>query len=145
MLGPAIYGHLYPDWQTQQRAVVEQAFAEEARTLVLVAETDGAAAGFVAYLLNDEDRTGEVWLLAVHPDQQRRGIGTALNNAALAKMREGGMVLAVVGTGGDEGHAPARRAYEKVGYTALPLVRYYQHLSAVVDEAADTPTGGQAR
>ena len=38
------------------------------------------------------------------------------------------MKLAVVGTGGDEGHAPARRSYEKAGYTGLPLVRYYQEL-----------------
>jgi hypothetical protein len=38
------------------------------------------------------------------------------------------MRLAVVGTGGDSGHAPARRTYEKAGYTGLPLVRYYKHL-----------------
>ena len=123
--------------------MVEKAFAEEASTIVLVAEADGTIVGFVAYLLNDADRTGEVWLLAVHPDHQRRGVGTALNNAALAKMREGGMVLAVVGTGGDEGHAPARRAYEKVGYTALPLVRYLQYLTPVEERAADAPAGGQ--
>jgi len=36
------------------------------------------------------------------------------------------MNLAVAGTGGDPG--PARRAYEKAGFTALPLVRYYQTL-----------------
>jgi len=38
------------------------------------------------------------------------------------------MKMAVVETGGDEGHAPARRAYEKVGYTDLPLVRYLKDL-----------------
>jgi hypothetical protein len=43
-------------------------------------------------------------------------------------MREAGMKLAVVGTGGDPGHAPARRSYEKAGYTGLPLVRYYKDL-----------------
>ena len=36
--------------------------------------------------------------------------------------------LVEVGTGGDEGHAPARRSYEKAGYTPLPLVRYYKRL-----------------
>ena len=36
--------------------------------------------------------------------------------------------LAVVGTGGDPGHAPARRVYEKVGFVGLPLVRYYARL-----------------
>ena len=39
-----------------------------------------------------------------------------------------GIHLAVVGTGGDPGHAPARRSYEKAGYTGLPLVRYYHDL-----------------
>lgn len=28
----------------------------------------------------------------------------------------------------DPGHAPARRAYEKAGFMALPLVRYYRAL-----------------
>jgi GNAT superfamily N-acetyltransferase len=67
-------------------------------------------------------------LLAVHPDYQNEGIGTELNNFALGKMRAAGMKLAVVGTGGDPGHAPARRSYEKAGYTGLPLVRYYKDL-----------------
>ena len=47
---------------------------------------------------------------------------------AVEEMRAAGMKVAVVGTGGDEGHAPARRSYEKAGYTPLPLVRYYQAL-----------------
>ena len=42
--------------------------------------------------------------------------------------KESGMKLAEVGTGGDPSHAPARRSYEKAGYTALPLVRYYKDL-----------------
>jgi ribosomal protein S18 acetylase RimI-like enzyme len=128
VLGPNIYARLYPDWQTQQREVVEQALADGANKTVWVAEVDGIVAGFVAYVLNSADKTGEVWLLAVHPDHQHRGIGTALNDLALAKMRQGGMTLAVVGTGGDRGHAPARRSYEKAGYTAFPQVRYFKEL-----------------
>jgi len=31
-------------------------------------------------------------------------------------------------TGGEEGHAAARRAYEKAGYRGLPLVRYFKAL-----------------
>jgi hypothetical protein len=51
-----------------------------------------------------------------------------LNNFALEKMKESDMEMAVVSTGGDPSHAPARRSYEKAGYTALPLVRYYKAL-----------------
>jgi ribosomal protein S18 acetylase RimI-like enzyme len=84
--------------------------------------------GFVATELNMETKTGEVYFLAVHPDHQNLGIGTELNNFVLKTMKESGMKLAVVGTGGDPSHAPARRSYEKAGYIALPLVRYYKDL-----------------
>ncbi|HZU86786.1 MAG TPA: GNAT family N-acetyltransferase, partial [Anaerolineaceae bacterium] len=83
--------------------------------------------GFIAYELCD-DKTGEVQLLAVHPDHQNHGIGTELNTFALQKMKEVGMKMAVVSTGGDISHVPARTSYEKTGYTALPLVRYYKDL-----------------
>jgi hypothetical protein len=43
-------------------------------------------------------------------------------------MKQKGALLAVVGTGGDPSHAPARASYEKAGYTPLPLVRYYKDL-----------------
>ena len=83
--------------------------------------------GFLVYECH-RDETGEVLLLAVRPECQNLGIGTELNITALERMKAAGMKLAVVGTGGDEGHAPARRSYEKAGYTALPLVRYYKDL-----------------
>lgn len=126
ILGSTIYARLYPDWRTSQRAVVEAMCTDSEKMTTWVAEVDGIVAGFLVYELNRSDNIGEVQLLAVHPDYQNRGIGTALNTFALAKMQESGMQLVVVGTGGDPAHAPARKAYEKAGYTALPLVRYYK-------------------
>jgi len=108
--------------------VVESACNDGGKTTILVAEVDGIVAGYIAYTFDNEAKTGEVELLAVHPDYQNRGIGANLNNFALKKLKEHGMLLAVVATGGDPGHAPARRSYEKAGYTALPLVRYYKNL-----------------
>jgi ribosomal protein S18 acetylase RimI-like enzyme len=128
ILGPQLYPiAIYPDWRQSQKEVVEKTCRNE-KFNTWVAVVDGKVIGFVAYELNDESKTGEVQMLAVHPEYQNQGIGTELNLFALQKLREGGMKLAVVGTGGDEGHAPARRSYEKAGYTALPLVRYYQEL-----------------
>ena len=127
ILGPTIYRSIWPDWQAGQREGVETVCRDGEKT-VWVAEVDGLAAGFVAYELNAKERTGEVLLLAVHPDYQNRGIGTELNRFALAQMVESGMMMAKVETGGDPAHAPARRSYEKAGYTALPLVRYFQDL-----------------
>jgi ribosomal protein S18 acetylase RimI-like enzyme len=128
VLGPDIYTLIWPDWRTSQREGVEKVCQDGEKTIVWVAEVDEMVVGFVAYELKPQDRTGEVQLLAVHPDYQNQGIGTELNKFALKKMQESGIKLAEVGTGGDPGHAPARRSYEKAGYTALPLVRYYKAL-----------------
>ena len=128
VLGSRIYSALYPDWQGQQREVVERVCKDGGEFTVYVAQLGETVAGFIAYAVTSEDQIGEVELLAVHPAYQNRGIGTELNNVALEKMKESGVRLAVVGTGGDPGHAPARRSYEKAGYTALPLVRYYKAL-----------------
>jgi ribosomal protein S18 acetylase RimI-like enzyme len=128
ILGPEIYTIIYPDWRTQQREGVEKVCKDVVKTTTWVANLDGIVAGFIAWILNMEDKTGEVYLLAVHPEYQNQGIGTELNNFALKMMKESGMKMAVVGSGGDPSHAPARRSYEKAGYTALPLVRYYKNL-----------------
>jgi len=128
ILGPEIYAIIYPDWEKSQKEGVEGVCRDGEKTAVWVAEVDGIVVGFVAYELHLNDQSGEVQLLAVHPDYQNLGIGTELNNWALTKMKESGMRLAVVGTGGDPSHAPARRLYEKAGYTGLSLVRYYKDL-----------------
>jgi len=128
ILGPEIYAIIWPDWRKSQREAVEKVCRDGERTVVWVAEVDGIPIGFVAYELRIEDRTGELQFLAVHPEYQNRGIGTELNNLALKKMKESGMKMAIVETGGEPSHAPARRSYVKAGYTALPLVRYFKDL-----------------
>ena len=126
ILGPKIYSFLYPDWRESQKEGVEAFCKDQEKVSVLVAELGEKVVGFLAYEIKGQ--TGEVGLLAVHPDHQSRGIGTDLNNRALEEMKAAGVVMVEVATGGDESHAPARRSYEKAGYTALPLVRYYKHL-----------------
>ena len=128
ILGPEIYAIIWPDWKAGQQAAVENVCRDGEQTHVWVAEWDGSVVGFVAYELRPAGKTGEVQLLAVHPGYQNLGIGTELNALALAKMKESGMRLAIAETGGDPSHAPARRSYEKAGYTGLPLVRYFKDL-----------------
>ena len=128
VLGPAIYSMIWPEWRKSQREGVEKVCRDSETNTVWVAEVDGRAVGFVAYELKMEARVAEVMLLAVHPEYQNHGIGTELNIFAPEKMKESGIKMAEVGTGGDPAHAPARRSYEKAGYTALPLVRYYKDL-----------------
>jgi ribosomal protein S18 acetylase RimI-like enzyme len=126
VLGASIFPILYPDWRKTQAEGVADACRATDKYHTLVAELDGRVVGFIAYELKGE--TGEVVLLAVHPEFQKRGIATQLNQAALDAMKAAGMKMAVAETGGEEGHAAARRAYEKAGYTGLPLVRYFKDL-----------------
>ncbi len=126
-LGPTRYQRLYPEWTASQAKTVEAACTDPAFT-TWVAEAAGRVVGFIAYQTDAGTREGEIALLAVAPAAQNQGLGTRLNAFALDRLRELGMRLAVVGTGGDPGHAPARRSYEKAGYTGLPLVRSYQAL-----------------
>lgn len=128
ILGPNIYTLVWPDWRTSQREALERVCRDGEKTIVWLAESDGVVVGFLAYELNIKDKSGEVEWLAVHPEYQNLGIGTELNNFALKKMKESGMKMARVETGGDPSHAPARKSYEKAGYTALPIVRYYKDL-----------------
>jgi ribosomal protein S18 acetylase RimI-like enzyme len=124
VLGERVYQALYPDWATSQAHAVEAACQDDT-TDVWVAELYGRPVGYVAVRIHPDDRTGEIDMLAVDPLVQRQGIGTALTRFAVQQLRDAGVRLAVVGTGGDPGHAPARRVYEKAGFIGLPLVRYY--------------------
>jgi len=126
VLGSAIYRILWPDWKKTQAEGVEGACRATDKYKTLVAEIDGRVVGFIAYELKGE--RGEVVLLATHPEFQKQGIAAQLNQAVLDAMRAAGVKLAIVETGGDDGHAPARKAYEKAGYTGLPIVRYFKDL-----------------
>lgn len=67
-------------------------------------------------------------MIAVDPDHQRKGIAMALSEVALEWMTDAGMTTAMVSTGGDPGHAPARRTNEKAGFRAFPSVQYFKKL-----------------
>ncbi len=127
LLGRDLNTLVYPDWHTTQHQELLESTAD-ATTSLWVAEHNGGVVGFVVLDLDSLSKVGELSLIAVHPDHQGRGIGTAMNRFALDHMARAGMTLATVATGGDPSHAAARRSYENVGFVALPLVRYYKAL-----------------
>ncbi len=88
-----------------------------------VAEADQRVVDFVAATLHRETQMGEIWMVAVDPEVQGQGLGSILTNHATDWLRGSGMRVAMIDTGGDPGHAPARRVYEKAGYTLLPVAR----------------------
>ncbi|WP_313934867.1 MULTISPECIES: GNAT family N-acetyltransferase [unclassified Nostoc] len=123
-----MYRAFYPDgWRVSQLHAVEGVCAA-ADTKVWVAIDSDAIMGFVAVKLHSESSMGETYMVAVDPDYQRQGIGTALMEFALDWMKVAGMSVAMVETGGDPGHAPARCTYEKLGFRLFPVARYFKKL-----------------
>jgi ribosomal protein S18 acetylase RimI-like enzyme len=123
MLGEDIYHLVQAREDEAQGALLASLLAPASRWEVYVAVREGVVVGFVAVQLNLETQVGEIGLNAVHPAYAGKGIGTAMYNFALTRMQEAGMRVATVATGGDASHAPARRAYEKAGFTVhIPSV-----------------------
>jgi GNAT superfamily N-acetyltransferase len=122
-----IYALLHPDWRADQRRTVKAACGDE-NVEVWVAATGGAVCGFVAARLDHESSIGEIDLIAADPEYQRLGIGSVLTSFALDWIKRGDMAVAMVDTGGDPGHAPARRVYEEAGFVQLPVARYLKKL-----------------
>ena len=128
VLGSEIFRRQHPDWREDQRRAVEDVCAAN-KGRVWVAEVGVSAVGFVAIELHHpEHNMGEISMLAVDPDYQGGDIGTALTEFALDRLKDAGMTVAMVETGGDPGHAAARRTYEKAGYVHLPIARYFKNL-----------------
>ena len=128
-VGAELFDRFYSDSADRQiddlRRVCETAGDER----VLVAEWDGVVVGFVSLSMDPNESVGEIGLNAVHPDYGCRGIGRGLIDFALARMKDRGMVAAKVATGGDRSHAPARRTYEKAGFTnAIPSLTMFKLL-----------------
>lgn len=128
VLGREIERELHgPDWREYQQRAVEEVCASTTAS-IWVADCENDVVGFVAVELLQERGIGEIYMLAVDPDYQDRGLGGSLTVFALERMKDAGMVVGMVGTGGDPGHAPARRTYEKTGFQLMPMARYFKML-----------------
>jgi ribosomal protein S18 acetylase RimI-like enzyme len=125
------------DFETVDRdAIVELALRAWAPVFASVEAVLGAelsrrlhGGGFaVATTADSERRIGEIVMLAVDPSSQRRGVGRTLTDHATAWLRDAGMRVALIATGGDPGHAAARALYEQAGYQLLPAAQYFKSL-----------------
>jgi ribosomal protein S18 acetylase RimI-like enzyme len=126
VLGDDLYRRVHPDWRRDQAASVRAALDDHDTWVAMV---DGEITGFVNVVFDEAERSGEIYMIAVDPSAQRRGIASALTEFALDEMRGRGLTLAIVATGGDPGHAPARATYQKAGFTGCPQVWYAKQLA----------------
>lgn len=128
VLGDQIFLHLHADWKADQAEAVASSCTNPERD-AFVALIDERPVGFVTIALDGfRERMGVIDIIGVDPDYHRRGVATRLTSFALDHMQAAGMEIAVVETGGDPGHAPARAAYEALGFTLLPVARYFRLL-----------------
>ena len=126
VLGERLYRRVHPDWRRDQAASVRAALGDNETWVAVV---DGEVAGFVNVAFDHTERSAEIYMIAVDPRSQRQGIGSALTELAIAEMRVRAVTLAIVATGGDPGHAPARATYERAGFTGVPQVWYAKRLA----------------
>jgi GNAT superfamily N-acetyltransferase len=114
------------DWRTHHAAEVASIVAG---MTTWVAERGGVMVGFAAARVADAGRRiGEVHIVGVDPGAQLTGVGAALVRHAEELLREQGMAVVFIGTGGDPGHAPARRLYASLGYRPFPVIQHYKRL-----------------
>lgn len=116
ILGEEIYNLAQASEDDAQGELLASLFTPESGWEVYVADLAGVVVGFVSIQFNLNTHVGDIGLNAVHPSHAGKGIGTAMYEFAIARMKEAGMLVASVATGGDASHAPARRAYEKAGF-----------------------------
>ena len=121
VMGDGLFRRVHGDWREHQAASVRDALE---RHDTWVATAGDSVHGFVNVTFDAEERSGEIYMIAVDPAAQRAGIASYLTQFALDEMRARGLDLAIVATGGDPGHLPARMTYEKAGFTGVPQVWY---------------------
>jgi GNAT superfamily N-acetyltransferase len=129
IVGAHIAGIALTQADAEQANLLDDICKDGSSHRVFVAEINDEIVGFVSYTINAAERMGEIGLNAVHPDHAGKGVGARMYEMVMARMKDEGVAVATVGTGGDPSHAAARRAYEKVGFgPAIPSVYLYKAL-----------------
>lgn len=130
IMGEEMHALLCENWEAEKTAAVQGHWKRHPDwfRVVVLAQT-GQVVAFLTFSIDRGKSLGRITNNAVAPETQGNGIGTAMYRYALDLFRTEGLRFAAVGTGLDVGHAPARRAYKKVGFNiAQPQVTYYQYL-----------------
>ncbi len=114
-IGKDLYNVVNPDCRNSKGPWLRKYFAEHPDR-IYVAERNGRIVGFISFFFNENTKVGIISNNAVDPDCGEKGVGQEMYKAVLQRFRDEGMKAAMVTTGLDDAHAPARRAYERAGF-----------------------------
>lgn len=89
---------------------------------VFVKIVNNHIAGFVTTFIEAESKTGRIMTLTVHPDFQKKGIGSELINHALNSFKEQGLKLARIEV--LEDNTGALNLYRKLGFQDMAPQMY---------------------
>ena len=125
-LGEEIFPLIYPDPRADKAGQIRRNVASGS---CFVTECDGRIAGFIHYTYDTSTHIGTIGNNAVSGEFRGRGIGPRQYEFVFDLLRRRGAKGVRVTTGLDEAHAPARRAYEKAGFSASTRsVTYFKKL-----------------
>lgn len=123
-----VYENFYPNgWEQAQKEDVEKLLRTEPHNIWL-AVRDNELVGFLGVRISSAEQMGAIHIMAVSPRYQRQGIGRQLMTFAEEHIRRCGMRMMIVETLRDQGHQPARAAYEGFGFQPWPIKRYFKKL-----------------
>ena len=117
-----------PDAENSRSVLLKQ-IAEKHPEWLHVCERNGKIVGFIMFQLDYDRKLGTINSNAADPLAGEKGVGHEMYTFALDYFQKQGMKMAMVHTGLDEAHAPARKAYERMGFDRkLPEVLYFKML-----------------
>ncbi len=118
----------YPNgWEVRQVADIK-ALLKDATCNVWTAHANNRLVGFIGLRTHPEDMMGEIHIVAVEPEHQRRGVATALMSFASDEFKRAGLMMVMVETGDDPAHETSRVTYENFGFRPWPVARYFKEL-----------------
>lgn len=123
ILGDTIYEYAQLPEDEAQRDLLKSLFEKNSIWKTWKVNLEEKTIGFISIRMDESAKVGEIGLNAIHPNYSNKGIGTQMYNFAVEVMKNAGMKVATVATGGDPSHLSARKAYRKAGFTVeIPSV-----------------------
>ncbi|HIE13653.1 TPA: GNAT family N-acetyltransferase [Candidatus Bathyarchaeota archaeon] len=117
-----IFGRRGKAWWELKRDSIK-GFLESHPEWCFVAEIEGNVVGYATYSIDETRKVGHVLNNAVHPQWRGKGIGSALHERVLEKLKNQGMEVAILVTSVQ--NVPARRMYESHGFKVVWEALYY--------------------